>query len=334
MGKIEDEVFLDRVILEKDFQTRLFELYARFCGGQQTAAVRLGLKMTTYSAYKRYQSKSVPTKIFDAIFEDTKYTWLQAVLEFDSKEEKIEDRKTLVEIQAAPLKHLWTVDRERALDIARDASIQGLSTLQDQLGPDWKKKMNETARDALKNKYGEGAFRIIGEKGIIEAKRKYGNNLNKVISEGMIKALKRKYEEDYKQVLGDQFKKRMEDALGPDWSNVVSRMGHEALRKKFGNNFLEVTLMRARRALTAKYGDDYMRKIASGEREETVERRNAVLQLVISGEATTVKEIVSSTDLNSNTVKRALAKLMRNEEIVRERNGHEFVYRPARMPAS
>ncbi len=245
-GAIKDPLFHERVILGEDLQKELLKEYLSLFPNMKSASESLGLNLTTFFAYLKYQNKSIPKKVFEVV---------ASRLGIEDPSKLIREKTTLKEIRSKFLKEFWRNDRERALKVARKAAPLGIKKLEKKKGKSRKEIMKEV-RSHLYNKYGLDAHRVIGNLRIEKAKREFGKNWKMEMIKPAMEKLKEKYGEKYWEVLLPKARAALEKKYGPLWALRLSRRGMKALREKFGENWREITLERARKKLKEKYGED------------------------------------------------------------------------------
>jgi len=208
MGKIENPLFHDRVVLGKDAVKKLVRDYTDQVhkGRYESAAESLGLKERTLFAYMGGEKKSLPTETF---FSVAKSLGIRPE-EFDYQ------RMSLNDVQKKSVKDWRLANPQKLKDINRSSGSLGIIALEKKTG----KSRNEImsgVRGELERKYGEHAYAKIGSQSTEYFKKKYGEEWKTKMTEPMFEALKKKH--------------------GKDWGKIVGANANRIARKMFGQNF-------------------------------------------------------------------------------------------------
>jgi transcription initiation factor IIE alpha subunit len=208
MGKIDDPMFNDRVVLGRNIVKELVRDYTSYAHGgrYKAAAESLGIKERTLFAYMGGEKKSIPTEVFFSV-----------VNSLGIKPEDFDyHRMSLTDVQKDSVKAWRLANPERARDISTNNASGGIVALEKKTGKDRRDIMKDV-REGLYRKYGKDAHFKIGSRSTEYFKKKYGKNWKEEETMPMFEALEKKY--------------------GKAWGKIVGANANRVAREKFGQNF-------------------------------------------------------------------------------------------------
>ena len=208
MGKIEDPLFHDRVVLGRDVVKELIRDYTDYIhkGRYESAAETLGVKERTLFAYMGGEKKSIPTELFFSV-----------VNSLGIKPEEFDyQRMSLTDVQKDSVKAWRLANPERLREINTTSGSLGIIALEKKTGKN-RREIMEGVRKELYRKYGEDAHSKIGSKSSDYFKKKYGKKWKEEEIRPMFEALKKRY--------------------GEEWGKVVGANANRIARERFGQDF-------------------------------------------------------------------------------------------------
>ena len=235
--------FEQRVILKPGKQREIVEQYVRIHGSIKKAAKILGIGRNTLSAYKNGRYKSMPLEIVEKIVEETGH----------NLEELVEERVMLGELRCEALRK-W---REENPERLRQIQMRGVQKLKEMYKDD-PSKMTEKAREALRKKYGENCYSIIGKMGREKAIKLYGEKaLKEMYKKGYEKLVREHGEEEAKRILRKRLESGLKKKYGENWREVVKKLAVLAWMRKYPEDWREKLAERARERLRRRYGNNW-----------------------------------------------------------------------------
>ena len=207
MGKIEDPMFHDRIVLGRDVVKELVRDYTDHVHrGRYEAAESLGIKERTLFAYMAGEKKSIPTEVFSTVVNSLGIN----PESFDCQ------RMSLTDVQKNSVKAWRLANPEKARDISASNGPGGIVALEKKTGKS-RREIMEQVRQGLYKKYGDDAYSVLSSKGTDYFKKRYGSDWKKEATRPMFEALEKKY--------------------GKDWGKVIGANANRILRERFGQNF-------------------------------------------------------------------------------------------------
>ncbi len=236
--------FNKRVRLKQGKQKEIFEEYLSLFDDQESAALSLGLKHTTFSAYKREQSKTVPLGILTRVADLTQKKLEDILLE----------EVTLKGLRAESLNNYRLNNPEEAISKQLEASRLGVKSLNEKYSNN-RSMITYKSRLALKLKYGPNAYSILSRKGIKALKEKYGPDAHKITGRmSWEKLVNELGEEGAKAYRAEKFEEGLIKKYGSEFRKTLGKLGTEYWKENYGFFWTKEMTKNARKKRKEIYG--------------------------------------------------------------------------------